>query len=83
MVFKRRAQNQVAQMRNQRLLNDVYATKASWNHARETERAVYEANVNSELHYRTRIQEQKFLYLYRLARKFKVHGQLNDGVINH
>ena len=51
-------------------------------HARETERAVYEANVNSELHYRSRIQEQKFLYLYKIARKFKVHGKLNDGVID-
>ncbi|WP_076460807.1 YaaL family protein [Limosilactobacillus caccae] len=81
MFFKRSAE-QLKRDRNQRLLDAVYSTKASWDHARETERAVYEANVNSELHYRTRIQEQKFLYLYKLARKFKVHGKLNHGVID-
>lgn len=81
MLF-RRPSREVEQQRNQRLLEAVYATKASWDHARETERAVYEANVNSELHYRSRIQEQKFLYLYKIARKFKVHGTLNHGVID-
>lgn len=81
MFFKRSAE-QLKRDRNQRLLDAVYSTKASWDHARETERAVYEANVNSELHYRTQIQEQKFLYLYKLARKFKVHGKLNHGVID-
>lgn len=68
-------------MRNQRLLETIYETKASWDHAKETERAVYEANVSSELQDRAHIQEQKYLYLYRLARKYKVHGRLNQGVI--
>jgi hypothetical protein len=77
-----RQKNRVAQLRNQRLLNAIYDTKASWDHAKETERAVYEANVNSELRDRTKIQEQKYLYLYKIARKYKVHGQLNHGVIS-
>lgn len=81
-MFFNRSAEQIKLERNQRLLEAVYSTQASWNHARETERAVYEANVNSELHYRTRIQEQKFLYLYKIARKFKVHGTLNHGVID-
>ena len=81
-MFFKRPTKEVERERNQRLLEAVYSTKASWGHARETERAVYEANVNSELHYRSRIQEQKFLYLYKIARKFKVHGTLNDGVID-
>ena len=81
-MFFKRPTKEVERERNQRLLEAVDSTKASWDHARETERAVYEANVNSELHYRSRIQEQKFLYLYKIARKFKVHGKLNDGVIN-
>lgn len=81
-MFFKRSSTAVERERNQRLLEAVYATKDSWDHARETERAVYEANVNSELHYRTRIQEQKFLYLYKLARKFKVHGTLNQGVVD-
>ena len=81
-MFFRRASNEVEHQRNERLLDAVYSTKASWDHARETERAVYEANVNSELHYRSRIQEQKFLYSYKIARKFKVHGTLNQGVID-
>ena len=81
-MFFKRPTKEVERERNQRLLEAVYSTKASWDHERDTERAVYEANVNSELHYRSRIQEQKFLYLYKIARKFKVHGKLNDGVID-
>lgn len=81
MLFGRQ-KNRVAQLRNQRLLNAIYDTKASWDHAKETERAVYEANVSSELRDRTKIQEQKYLYLYKIARKYKVHGQLNHGVIS-
>ena len=81
MLFGRQ-KNRVAQLRNQRLLNAIYDTKASWDHAKETERAVYEANVNSELRDRTKIQEQKYLYLYKIARKYKVHGQHNHGVIS-
>ena len=82
MLFKRK-KNYVEQERNQRLLDVIYDTKASWDHAQETQRAVYEANVSNELRDRTKIQEQKFLYLYKLARKYKVHGKLNMGVISH
>jgi hypothetical protein len=82
MLFKRR-KNEVEQERNQRLLDAIYDTKASWDHAQETQQAVYEANVSSELRDRTKIQEQKYLYLYKLARKYKVHGKLNKGVISH
>lgn len=80
MLF-RHPKHKVEQMRNQHLLETIYETKASWDHAKETERAVYEANVSSELQDRAHIQEQKYLYLYRLARKYKVHGRLNQGVI--
>ena len=61
--------------RNQRLLEAVYSTKASWDHARETERAVYEANVNSELHYRSRIQEQNFYTYIKLLVSLKFTGR--------
>lgn len=82
MLFRRR-KNEVEQERNQRLLDTIYDTKASWDHAQETQRAVYEANVSSELRDRTKIQEQKYLYLYKIARKYRVHGRLNKGVISH
>lgn len=83
MLFHRRSSKEkVRQERDQRLLNLIYETKASWDHAKETEKAVYEANASTELHYRSRLQEQKYLYLYRIARKFKVHGKLNQGVID-
>lgn len=75
--------NQVEQERNQRLLDTIYDTKASWDHAQETQLAVYEANISTELRDRTKIQEQKYLYLYKLAKKYHVHGQLNKGVISH
>lgn len=81
MLFHHRNKEEVKQERDQRLLDLIYETKDSWDHARETERAVYEANASTELHYRSCLQEQKYLYLYRLARKFKVHGELNQGVI--
>ena len=69
-MFFKRPTKEVERERNQRLLEAVYSTKASWDHARETERAVYEANVNSELHYRSRIQEQKFFSLENFFRDF-------------
>ena len=81
MLFKRQS-DRVKQARNQHLLDTIYDTKASWDHARETQRAVYEANVSSELSDRAKIQEQKYLYLYNLARRYKLHGKLNKGVIS-
>ena len=71
MLFRHRNKEAVKQERDQRLLNLIYETKASWDHAKETERAVYEANASTE-----------YLYLYRIARKFKVHGKMNRGVID-
>ena len=51
MLFHHRNKEEVKQERDQRLLDLIYETKASWDHARETERAVYEANASTELHY--------------------------------
>lgn len=82
-MFFKLQKNQVERERNQRLLDTIYDTKASWDHAQETQLAVYEANVSTELRDRTKIQEQKYLYLYKLAQKYHVHGQLNEGVISH
>lgn len=82
MLFRRQSKHEVEKKRNQRLLATIYETKASWDHARETERAVYEANVSSELHDRSHLQEQKYLYLYRIARRYHVHGQLNHGIVS-
>lgn len=73
----------IHKVESQRLLDLIYATKASWDHAKETERAVYESHVDSELTERTKLQECKYMYLYKKARELKLHGQLNDGVIQH
>ncbi|MDO4902641.1 MAG: YaaL family protein [Limosilactobacillus sp.] len=81
MLFSRN-NHRVEKERNQHLLDTIYDTKASWDHAKETERAVYEANVSTELRDRCKMQEQKYLYLYKIARKYNVHGQLNKGVIS-
>lgn len=67
---------------DQELLDLIYSTKASWDHARETAQAVYEGNVDTELVERTKLQEQKYLYLYELARQRQLHGHLNAGVIH-
>lgn len=58
------------------LLELIYAAKAAWDHARETQDAVYESNVSSELAQQTKLQEQKYLYLYREAQRRRVHGQM-------
>lgn len=81
-LFLHRQKPKVKDWRNDQLLNTIYDTKKSWNHARETEHAVYEGNVSNELAERTKLQECKYMYLYRKARHFKVHGELNDGVID-
>lgn len=65
------------------LLRLIYAVKDSWDQAQETERAVYESHVDSELSDRTKLQECKYMYLYKKARQRNVHGQLNDSVIQH
>ncbi|MDE6948661.1 MAG: YaaL family protein, partial [Limosilactobacillus sp.] len=41
-MFFKRPTKEVERERNQRLLEAVYSTKASWDNARETERSVYE-----------------------------------------
>lgn len=74
--------HQVQKIGNYQLMELIYATKASWDHARETEQAVYEGKINSELYYRTKLQEKKYLYLYAKARRRGAHGQLNQGVIS-
>lgn len=68
---------------NHNLMQLIYATKNSWNQAKETEQAVYEGHVDSELADRTKLQECKYMYLYQWARARKAHGHLNDGVIQH
>lgn len=73
--------HQVKKYGDYRLMNTIYDVKASWNHALETEQAVYEGHTDSELYYRAKLQEQKYMYLYEKARKRGAHGQLNPGVI--
>lgn len=80
-MFFKRDPHLVQKIGDQDLVNLIYQTKHSWDHAKETERAVYESNVDSELAERTKLQECKYLYLYKKARARKVHGELNDGVI--
>lgn len=52
----------------------VYNAKASWDQAQETEQAVYESNVTNELEMQTLLQKQKYMYLFREARRREVHG---------
>ena len=56
------------------LLELVYNAKASWDQAQETEQAVYESNVTNELEMQTFLHKQKYMYLFREARRREVHG---------
>lgn len=81
MFFKHRNPHAVEELGNQKLLELIYNVKDSWDHAKETEHAVYEGQVDNELYSRTKLQEQKYLYLYTKARCNHLHGYLNDSVI--
>ena len=81
MFFKHRNPHAVEELGNQNLLELIYNVKDSWDHAKETEHAVYEGQVDNELYSRTKLQEQKYLYLYSKARRSHLHGYLNDSVI--
>lgn len=81
-MFFHTDKHQVKKMGNYQLMELIYQTKASWDQARETEQAVYEGKANSELYYRTKLQEKKYMYLYDKARRRGAHGQLNQGVIS-
>ncbi len=81
MFFKHRNPHAVEELGNQNLLELIYNVKDSWDHAKETEHAVYEGQVDNELYSRTKLQEQKYLYLYGKARCSHLHGYLNDSVI--
>ncbi len=83
MFFKHRNPHAVEELGNQNLLELIYNVKDSWDHAKETEHAVYEGQVDNELYSRTKLQEQKYLYLYGKARRSHLHGYLNDSVIKH
>lgn len=80
-MFFRKPRYQVKEAGDQRLLDLLYQTKASWDQAKETERAVYDSTVSNELTERTKLQERKYLYLYERARQRGLHGHLNAGVI--
>lgn len=80
-MFFKKNRHQVQEAGDQRLLDLLYQTKASWDHAKETQQAVYESTVSTELAERTKLQECKYLYLYERARKRGLHGRLNAGVI--
>lgn len=81
MFFKHRNLHAVEELGNQKLLELIYNVKDSWDHAKETEYAVYEGQVDNELYSRTKLQEQKYLYLYTKARRNYLRGYLNDSVI--
>lgn len=81
MFFKHRNPHAVEELGDQNLLELIYNVKDSWDHAKETEHAVYEGQVDNELYSRTKLQEQKYLYLYGKARRSHLHGYLNDSVI--
>lgn len=82
-MFLRSDPHRMHKIGNRNLMRLIYAVKDSWNQAKETERAVYESDVDSELSDRTKLQECKYMYLYEKARKRQAHGHLNDGVIQH
>ena len=53
MFFKHRNPHAVEELGNQKLLELIYNVKDSWDHAKETEHAVYEGQVDNELYSRT------------------------------
>jgi hypothetical protein len=62
------------QQYDEQLVDLIHETKASWDHAKETQEAVYESNISSELAQHTKLQEQKYIYLYKEAKRRQARG---------
>lgn len=60
------------------LLNDIDEAKQKWDHASQTEKAVYDAD--NELTAETQLARAKYEFLYREAKRRKVHGHMQSSV---
>lgn len=57
-MFKKQT-GKLKQQYDQQLLQLIYMTKADWDHAKETQAAVYESETDNELAMNTKLQEKK------------------------
>lgn len=60
------------------LLDAIDDAKRGWDHARQTEEAVYDAD--EELTAETQFARAKYEFLYREAKRRKVHGRIQFSV---
>lgn len=60
------------------LLNDIDEAKQNWDHASQTEKAVYDSD--NELTAETQLARAKYEFLYREAKRRKVHGHTQSSV---
>lgn len=58
--------------------NHTALVKMIWDHARQTEKAVYDAD--EELTAETKLARAKYEFLYREAKLRKVHGHIQSSV---
>ena len=60
------------------LLDAIDDAKMIWDHARQTEKSVYDAD--EELTAETKLARAKYEFLYREAKLRKVHGHMQSSV---
>lgn len=66
---------------DEELLYLIDQAKKNWDHARQTEQAVYE--VDEELVAETQLAKAKYQFLYQEAKLRNVRGHIQSSVIEH
>ncbi|CAI2637027.1 MAG: YaaL family protein [Apilactobacillus sp.] len=78
----RRFPHNVGQQYDEFLLDSIDRAKYQWDHAIETEEAIFE--VDGEIVAQTRLAREKYLFLYREARERKVsNNRIQSSVIDY
>ncbi|WP_178195814.1 YaaL family protein [Ligilactobacillus sp. Marseille-Q7487] len=63
------------------LLEDIMQATDIWNHAKQTQAAVYE--LDDELLAQTKLAQAKYQFLYKEARIRRVKGKIQKSVIDY
>lgn len=63
------------------LLSEIDIAKQNWDHAKQTQMAVFDAD--DELIAETQLAQAKFRFLYQEARLRQVKGRLQSSVIDY
>lgn len=79
-MFKRKKQK-LRKKYDELLLNDISQATIGWNHAKQTQAAVFE--IDDELIAHTKLAKAKYQLLYKEARYRQVKGKIQPTMIDY